>query len=123
MEKNFSIPRIATYDTKDCIFQYKLLNNVLYLNQKLHHFVIASCSKCSFCDIHDQIPLHLIYECVCVQNIWKQLILCLAWEKNDLPFLTPQSVIFGLVKFKIKTISCLIIYSNIQVQYIQLKRQ
>ena len=46
LEKNFDdydfnwkliyrIPRIATLETKVCIFQYKLLNNVLYLNKKL----------------------------------------------------------------------------------------
>ena len=32
----YSIPRIAVYETKICIFQYKLLNNVLYLKGKLN---------------------------------------------------------------------------------------
>ena len=30
----YRIPRIATFETKIHIFQYKLLNNVLYLNNK-----------------------------------------------------------------------------------------
>ena len=37
----YRIPRIATYETKVCIFQYKLLHNVLYLNKKLFHFGIT----------------------------------------------------------------------------------
>ena len=58
------IPRIATYNTKILIFQYKLLNNVSYLNQKLYQFGFVCCSKCSFCDIHDETPLHIFPECV-----------------------------------------------------------
>ena len=45
------IPRIATLETKICIFLYKLLNNVLYLNKKLFQFGIISQSKCSFSEL------------------------------------------------------------------------
>ena len=45
----YRISRIATLETKIRIFQYKLLNNVLYLNKKLFQFNIISQSKCSFC--------------------------------------------------------------------------
>ena len=38
----YRIPRIATLETKIRIFQYKLLNNVLYLNKKLFQFGIIS---------------------------------------------------------------------------------
>ena len=38
----YGIPRIATLETKIRIFQYKLLNNVLYLNKKLFQFGIIS---------------------------------------------------------------------------------
>ena len=36
----YRIPCIAAYETKVCIFQYKLLHNVLYLNKKLFYFGI-----------------------------------------------------------------------------------
>ena len=45
----YRISHIATLETKIRIFQYKLLNNVLYLNKKLFQFNIISQSKCSFC--------------------------------------------------------------------------
>ena len=45
----YRIPRIATLETKIHIFQYKLLNNVLYLNKKLFHFEIISPYIKSFC--------------------------------------------------------------------------
>ena len=90
----YRIPRIATLETKIRIFQYKLLNNVLYLNKKLFQFGIISQSKCSFCDLYDETPHHIFYECTYTQNLWNQLRLYLS-EKVALPVLNPQSAIFG----------------------------
>ena len=92
----FSIPRIATFETKIRIFQYKLLSNVLYLNKKLFHFDITSQSKCSFRELYDGKPHHIFYECTYAQNLWNQLRLYLS-EKVTLPIVNPQSAIFGLI--------------------------
>ena len=74
----YRIPCIATYETKIRIFQYKLLNNVLYLNKQLFHFGIVSQSNCSLCESHDETPQHLFYECTYSQNLWNQLRLYLS---------------------------------------------
>ena len=50
------IPRIATLETKIHIFQYKLLNNVLYLNKKLFQLGIISQSQ-----LYDETPHHIFY--------------------------------------------------------------
>ena len=76
------------------IFQYKLLNNVLYLNKKLFQFGIISQSKCSFCDLYDETPQHIFYECTYTQNLWNQLRLYIS-QKVALPVLNPQNAIFG----------------------------
>ena len=81
-------------ETKIRIFQYKLLNNVLYLNKKLFQFGIISQSKCSFCDLYDETSHHIFYECTHTQNLWNQLQLYIS-EKVALPVLNPQSAIFG----------------------------
>ena len=90
----YKLPRIATYDVKIRIFQYKLLNNVLYLNKKLCHFGIISQPKCSICELYDETPQHLFYECIYTQHLWNHLQLYIS-GKIALPALTPQSVIFG----------------------------
>ena len=59
----YRIPRIATYETKIWISQYKILNKVLYLNKKLFHFGIIFQSKFSFGESYDETPQHLFYEC------------------------------------------------------------
>ena len=59
----YRISRVATLETKIRIFQHKLLNNVLYLNKKLFQFGIISQPKCSFCELYDERPHHIFYEC------------------------------------------------------------
>ena len=90
----YKLPCIATYDAKIRIFQYKLLINVLYLNKKLFHFSIISQPKCSNCELYDEIPQHLFYECIYTQYLWNYLQLYIS-GKVALPVLTPQSAIFG----------------------------
>ena len=50
----YKLPRIAKYDAKIRISQYKLLNNVLYLNRKIFHFGIITQPKCSICNLYDE---------------------------------------------------------------------
>ena len=69
-------------------------NNVLCLNKKLFQFGIISQSKCSFCELYDETPHHIFYECTYAQNLWNRLRLHLS-EKVALPVLNPQSAIFG----------------------------
>ena len=90
----YRTPRFTTLEAKIHIFQYKLLNNVLYLNKKLFQFGIISQSKCSFCDLYDETPYHIFYECTYTQNLWNQLWLYIS-EKVALPVLNPQSAIFS----------------------------
>ena len=64
------------------------------LIKKLFQFGIISQSKCSFCELYDETPHHIFYECTYAQNLWNRLRLHLS-EKVALPVLNPQSVIFG----------------------------
>ena len=49
----YMLPRLATYNTYMWSFQYKLLNNVLFLNKKLYIFGIKSSPLCSFFNLCD----------------------------------------------------------------------
>ena len=83
----YKLPCVVTYDAKSRIFQYKLLNNVLYLNKKLFHFGIISQPKCSICNLYDETPQHLFYECIYTQHLWNHLQLYIS-GKIALPALT-----------------------------------
>ena len=70
----YMLPRLVTYNTYMQSFQYKILNNVLFLNKKLHNFGIKSSSLCSFCNLYDETPLHIFYECDAVKCLWADLV-------------------------------------------------
>ena len=92
----YMLPRLATYNTYMRSFQYKLLNNVLFLNKKLHIFGIKSSPLCSFCNLCEETPLHIFYECDSIKCLWSDLV---HYFQNSLvlPILTPQTAIFGFL--------------------------
>ena len=53
-----------------------------------------SLSKCSFCELYDETPHHIFYECTYSQYVWNHFRLYLS-EKVALPVLNSQSAIFG----------------------------
>ena len=58
-KKFFSI-RNATLDTKARMFQYKVLQNILYANQMLIKFGKVTSPRCSFCKLNDETIMHLL---------------------------------------------------------------
>ena len=96
-EKICLMPRKVTVDTFTRIFQYKIINNILYLNKKLHIFKKVYSPLCSFCKSNDETTLHIFFECTVTQNLWGQL--CLFCRKKlKFPNLTPQSAIFSFLE-------------------------
>ena len=94
--QQFILPRLATYNTYMRSFQYKLLNNVLFLNKKLHIFGIKLSPLCSFCNLCYETPLHIFFECDSIKCSWSDLV---HYFQNSLvlPILTPQPAIFGFL--------------------------
>ena len=82
-------------DTNLRIFQYKILNNVSYLNEKLFRFKKTSCPLCSFCQSENETPIHLFYGRIKTNLLWYKFKKFLK-TKIDLPINT-QSAIFGFL--------------------------
>ena len=76
------------------VSQYKLLNNILFLNKMLFKFGIASQSLYSFCNSEEEPPFYSFHDCTHTQNLWNQLQAFIS-QNLVIPCLTPQSVIFG----------------------------
>ena len=92
----YMLPHIVALNTYMRSFQYKILNNVLFINKKLHIFGIRSSVLCSFRNLYDEAPFHLFYECDCVKCLWSDLIQCF---QNTLVLLTStqHTAIFGIL--------------------------
>ena len=97
----YLLPRLVTLDSYSRSFQYKILNNVLYLNKKLFTFRKSTSPLCPFCKLSDETVLHLFYECDIVQNLWNELDL---FFENDFTLfdLTPQAAFLGFLNVNSK---------------------
>ena len=89
-------PRVVTHNTYLRSFQYKILNNILYLNKKLHIFGIKLSPLSFLCNLYDETPFHIFYECDCVKFLWSELVQCFQ-NILILPILTPQTAILGIL--------------------------
>ena len=94
----YLLPRLVTLDSYSRSFQYKILNNVLYLNKKLFKFRKSTSRLCPFCKLFDETVLHLFYECNITLNLWNELVL---FFKNEFTLfdLTPQASFLGFLGF------------------------
>ena len=81
----YLLPRILTENTSLRAFQYKFLNNVLYLNFKLFQFGVSATSLCSYCNQHDETAQHLFKYCNEVISLWTDIKLYFA---NDIKLIT-----------------------------------
>ena len=92
----YLLPRKVTICTKSRIFQYKILNNILFLNKKLCMFGKTNSPLCSFCKLNEETFLHLYTECALIKSLWSNL---KRFFGNDvfLPDLVPQAAFFGFL--------------------------
>ena len=91
----YLLPCIATVDTTIRAFQYKLLNNVLFLNKMLYRFGILQDLLCSFCSLEEETPMHIFYSCNHMRILWERLKYYIR-NHFDLPSLTSQSALASL---------------------------
>ena len=63
-----------TYITKYKNFQYRLLHNVIYANDRLYHNKKVSTQKCEFCGSEKQSTMHLLFNCKRISKIWDNVV-------------------------------------------------
>ena len=90
----YQLPHRVTNETSLRVFSYKILNNILYLNNRLHKFWFVESPLCSLCNREPESILYLFCNCQETQKLWKSV---QHWCKNhtSLPHLTPELVILG----------------------------
>ena len=66
----YTFLRKVTINTYLRSLQYKILNNVLYLNKRLHTFGLSNTQLCSFCKVEQEAICLLFYYCTNIQYIW-----------------------------------------------------
>ena len=80
------------------IFQYKLLNRIVYTSKLLHKIKLSDTSLCTFCGEYEESLEHLFLHCRFSKNFWMQIV---SWL-ND----------FNITIIKLKDSKIMLGYSN-----------
>ena len=67
--KKYTLTGKVTIDTRMRIFQYKILNNILYLNRQLFCMKLADSAFCSLCGHCVETVTHLFLNCTVSQGL------------------------------------------------------
>ena len=94
-KKVYLLPMLTTRDSFSRIFQYKILNNILFLNKKLFLFGKVESPLCSFCHLEEETPLHIFFYCQFSKTLWVNLVS--KYDTLNWPIMTPQSAVLGFV--------------------------
>ena len=69
----YMIPHKVTIETSLRVFQYKLLNNIIYLNKRIAQFDSAVNPLCSLCSQAPEDVVHLFCHCQETRQLWELL--------------------------------------------------
>ena len=70
----YLIPHKVPLDIRTRIFQYKLLNRIVYTNKLLHKIKLSDTSLCMFCGKYEEYLEHLFLHCRFCKNFWMQIV-------------------------------------------------
>ena len=79
-KKVYSLPIRTKLDSKLREFQYKILNNIVFTNDKLFHFGLSQSPNCTFCNEEPESLEHLLSRCKVSSEFWKEV---LSWLKDN----------------------------------------
>ena len=99
-DKVYSLPFRSTLDSKTREFQYKILNCIVYTNEKLYRFGLAPSPSCTLCQKSAESIEHLLFSCKISSEFWKHVLSWLKDNSIDIETLREWDIIFG--KFDIK---------------------
>ena len=77
------------------MFQYKVLNNILYLNESLFKIKLADTLLCTFCQREEETVNHIFLECEYSKSLWNDT---QNWLEADLPNIDSLNVVLGFVE-------------------------
>ena len=94
-KKIYSLAFSVTLDTKLRAFQYKLLNRIVFTNDKLFRFNIVESPLCTFCTVDEESLEHLLFFCEVTELFWKEILSWLARCSDEAIDFLITEVLFG----------------------------
>ena len=95
-KKIYSLPFTVTVETKLGEFQYKILNDIVYTNDKLFRFKMIESPLCTFCQEEDESLEHLLFHCTITKNFWLSFLSWISEQNISMETLTLIHILFGV---------------------------
>ena len=112
--------RNVSIDTNLSMFQYKILNNILSLNEQLVIFNKKDSKLCSYCRLQDETINHIFVECKFAIKLWSDLRHCQC--SFGIPILNPQTATFRFFEIDPDLVILLNHILLLNIYYIYLSR-
>ena len=90
----YMIPQVVTIESSLRTFQYKILNNIIFLNNRLFKFGQVQSPLCSLCKHENETTKHLFSQWFIARRLWDSI---KSWLMGSitLPPLNPDTAILG----------------------------
>ena len=98
LQQVFLLPHKVALEPYVRAFQYKVLNRILYINEKLHKIGLTTHKDCTFCKSESETLTHLLYHCPFSVAFWRHFYAYWSLVKNEQIHLTLEDVIAGIIK-------------------------
>ena len=95
----YLLPFQCTIEVKLRVFQFKILHNILYTNERLFKMKQVATKCCTFCETSVETPVHLFYDCKVAEDLRRAFVakigvnLSVTYED-----LTRKRIMFGFIK-------------------------
>ena len=94
-ERIYSLPFSSSMESKLREFQYKVLNCIVFTNEKPFRFGITQSPLCTFCQKEDESIEHLLFSCKESCEFWKHVLSWLRDSDINVGKLKEADLIFG----------------------------
>ena len=98
LQQVFLLPHKVALEPYVRAFQYKVLNRILYTNEKLHKIGFTPHKDCTFCKSESETLTHLLYHCPFSIAFWRDFEAYWLLVKNEQIYLTLEDIIAGIIK-------------------------
>ena len=99
----FKLPQSVALESYVKAFQYKVLNSILYTNNKLYKLGFKSNDLCTFCETQSESLYHLLYLCSHSKTFWNDFQFYWYLLSNQQVHPTLQNVYLGIINVTTRT--------------------
>ena len=98
LQQVFLLPHKVALEPYVRAFPYKVLNRILYTNEKLHKIGFIPHKVCTFCKSESETLTHLLYHCPFSIAFWRDFEAYWSLVKNEQIHLSLEDIIVGITK-------------------------